>query len=91
MQAMFDINNYLCPSISDETFEEAELKKRNPNIISDHALVRYLDRVKGVDVDKMKQEMSTDILKSSVNQGATSVRIDGFTYVIRNKIVTTVY
>jgi hypothetical protein len=58
--------------------------------ISDHAVLRYLARVKGIDVEKARDEIATSIL-SAVEKGATrAVEADGVTYVLEHQSVVTV-
>ena len=40
---------------------DQKLKKREPKPVSDHAIVRYLERVKGIDIEDLIQ----DIIKRS--------------------------
>jgi len=62
------------------------------HVISDHALIRYMERVQELDVDSLKD----DILKrnpgllSAINSNATAFTVDGVTFVMKNKIVTSV-
>lgn len=44
-------------------------------IISDHAVLRYLERVKGVDVESIRKEMNSPALRAAVEIGATSVKL----------------
>lgn len=56
--------------------------KRQP-IISDHAVVRYIERVFGVDVDQIRAGMATDDVRSAIALGASSVTIEGIEFRIR--------
>lgn len=44
-------------------------------IISDHAVLRYLERVKGIDVESIRREMDSPALRAAVDMGATSVKL----------------
>ncbi len=61
--------------------------------ITDHAIVRYLQRVLGYDVEGIRKEMLTkvpsDYLKS-VEPGFLKIDVDGFQYVIRDNIIISV-
>ena len=50
-----------------------------PLHITDHALIRYIERVYGIDLDPIKAEIAGK-LASSIKVGAASVKIDGITY-----------
>jgi hypothetical protein len=56
--------------------------KKNVARISDHALLRYMERVGKVDVEAIREAMLTDRLKAACEAGARAVHIDDFTYEI---------
>ncbi|WP_051949305.1 hypothetical protein [Methylosinus sp. PW1] len=61
-------------------------------IVTDHALVRWLERVKGVDVEAFRKEIA-ETVATGTSLGATGVKApDGFLYVLdpRRKSVITV-
>ena len=58
--------------------------------VSDHALVRYMERHHGIDVQRMKDEMLTPEVRMSLRLGASRVYIDGVEYRARNGVVITV-
>lgn len=58
--------------------------------VSDHALLRYLERVMGLPVEQIRADMLTDTVVQAMVLNASSVRGDGFKLVIDNfNIVTT--
>jgi hypothetical protein len=57
--------------------------------ISDHAMLRYLERVVGIDVDAHRREVERRVALA-VALGASAVVRDGMRYVIRDFRVTTV-
>ncbi|MEO1658279.1 MAG: hypothetical protein AAFR65_11190 [Pseudomonadota bacterium] len=65
-----------------------------PVIISDHAAARYFERVEaGFDVEEVRKRMLNAIgsqLKAAAATGSTSIPIDGFTYLLEGRTVTTV-
>jgi len=59
--------------------------------ISDHAIVRWLERVKGVDISAIRAEMQTPALTMADEFGApVLIGKNGERLVIRNGIVVTV-
>jgi hypothetical protein len=50
--------------------------------VSDHAVLRYLERVGGFEIEKLRSEMEARAQKLVV-PGAASVIIDGYRFVIR--------
>lgn len=60
-------------------------------IVSDHALLRYLERVKGVDVESIKSEMLTPTVRMAINAGAQAVKLGcGAKIVIKGATIVTV-
>lgn len=49
--------------------------------VSDHALVRFLERVGEIDMTTFREHIAGLVL-SAMKAGATSVRIDGFMYIL---------
>lgn len=59
--------------------------------ISDHAVLRFLERVKGIDMALVRQEMSSRALDTAVEIGAPCViGRNGERLVIRKGVVVTV-
>jgi hypothetical protein len=63
-------------------------------IVSDHALLRYIERVRGFDLDKLRLEIA-DTVHIATLGGASSVSRGGFKYVLaynqgKCPVVTTV-
>lgn len=59
--------------------------------ISDHALLRYIERIGGVDIEALRRRVAeTPGLQAAFDAGALSYSHDGFTYRIRNGYLTTI-
>lgn len=62
-------------------------------IVSDHAVLRYLERVGGFEIDALRAQIAERV-DAAAQIGATAVVIDGFHFVIRRSpmgpVVTTV-
>ncbi len=73
---------------------ESELSRREardaiePNI-SDHALLRYIERRSGVDMDALRAELMTPALINAVKAGATGLKGPLGTFVIKGSTVVT--
>jgi hypothetical protein len=76
---------------SDFTGEAVDLHQvRRRAHVTDHALIRYLERVVGVPVEQIRAAMLTDTVLQAMSLNATAVQGDGFKLVIDNfAIVTT--
>lgn len=57
--------------------------------VTDHAVVRYLERVQGVDIDALRAEIGR-IADDGLERGAAAVNHDGFRYVLAGDRVVTV-
>jgi hypothetical protein len=68
------------------------MKRRNPcraPVVTDHALLLYLERVVGIDV-KTHRRVVEALVVGAVEQGATALVHDGLRYRIKDFRVTTV-
>jgi hypothetical protein len=59
--------------------------------VSDHAVLRYLERVKGVDVKAARAEIAGLVASAEAHPACVAVRLDGWRFVIRDGTVTTVH
>lgn len=64
------------------------MSERKPHV-SDHALLRYLERVVGIDVAGYRHEVERKVARG-VEMGASAVVSEGFRYVLVEWRVTTV-
>lgn len=60
-------------------------------VVSEHALLRFLERTGRIDVAAIKREMLTEKVVSALKVGATAVKIDGLTFVFDAGKIVTVY
>ncbi|MVO16834.1 hypothetical protein [Parasedimentitalea huanghaiensis] len=58
--------------------------------VSDHAVIRYLERVQGVDIKGLRHRIGRVVDLYQDHPHATGVISRGFSYKIRNGVVTTV-
>lgn len=64
--------------------------KKHPRIaVTDHAVIRYMERVLGLDIDPVRAAIA-DVAGPAVRTGATAIITDGFRYVVRDGAVATV-
>jgi predicted nucleic acid-binding Zn-ribbon protein len=64
--------------------------ERQPRV-SDHAVIRYLERIHGFDFEKQRDELLTDTVRTAIGMGANKVKRDGYTLVIKDNTVVTVH
>lgn len=74
---------------------KTEMQKLNSNEslrVSEHAIVRYFERVKGFDLEQVEREILSDQVIKLVEQlgGNGTYPNEGFSVVMRNHTVTTV-
>jgi hypothetical protein len=67
---------------------------KKPVWVTDHALVRVLERVGGFEIERLRREIARKV-QAAVDAGAGAVVIDGYAYIIgraddRGPAVTTV-
>jgi hypothetical protein len=73
---------------------ESEIRRREARdaivpSISDHALLRYIERVHGVDVEALKVDLLSDKLVLAIKAGATGLKTSEGTFVIKGASVVT--
>lgn len=64
---------------------------RDSITVSDHAVIRYLERRYGFDFENVRNEILSPAVRSAVNLGAAGVKIDGGTFKIAGKTITTFF
>lgn len=76
-----------------ELQEEIERFEKNKNIkVSEHAIIRYFERVKGYDISAIEKEIVSEEIKNLVNElgGSGGYPNNGFKVLMKNYTVTTV-
>ena len=63
--------------------------KRAPVHVTDHAVLRYLERLHGLDIEAVRAEIATTVWRAAL-AGATGVRHDGLIYRLQDGVVVTV-
>lgn len=63
--------------------------KHSPYTVTDHAVVRFLERVKGMDIDAVRAEIA-EKASTALELGASGAVVDGFSYKIAGGRVATV-
>src|SRR5262245_49463379 len=62
-----------------------------PVEVTDHAIIRYLQRVQGIDIDAVRNALDCENLRESVKRCPTGRHyLDGVTYVVQDKVLVTV-
>jgi len=57
--------------------------------VSDHALVRYLERAKNVDIEALRREILTPERESAIRSGARKIKVDNISFIVRDQVVVT--
>lgn len=63
-------------------------KSRLP--VTDHAIIRYLERVEGVDIEGLRREIGRRV-ERGIELGASGVVLDGVCYKLRDGEVCTIW
>ncbi len=58
--------------------------------VTDHAVIRYLERVEGVDIAALRLEIARRV-ERGVDLGAGAVLVDGLRYCLVENTVTTIH
>jgi hypothetical protein len=58
-------------------------------IVTDHAVLRYLERAHGLDVEFFRSHIAT-LTAAGVQHGATGVKVEGVNFVLQDETVVTV-
>jgi hypothetical protein len=63
--------------------------------VSDHALLRFLERAGGLDIDELRTRLATSLARAhaaarTLGDSDYLIRSDGMVYVVRGETVTTV-
>ena len=58
--------------------------------VSEHAMLRYISRVHGIDLKELESHILTEGLKNAMKLGASTYKVDGYRYSIKNNVVTTI-
>lgn len=71
------------------------MTKLAPMRVSDHALLRFLEKAGGIDVESLRRAMSTSIERATamaekLGVDEYAIVVDGFRYIVRCGTVTTV-
>jgi uncharacterized protein YlxW (UPF0749 family) len=70
----------------DKRIDDAHRQPR----VSDHAVIRYLERKYGFSFDRVRAEILTPDRASAINAGATGISHEGVRFLVRDKTITTV-
>jgi hypothetical protein len=61
------------------------------SMVTDHAVLRYLERVKGFDIAAVRREMLTPGVVAALKAKATAVIIDGVRFQVTDGTIITVF
>ncbi len=65
------------------------MSKKLPIKVTDHCIVRYLERVLCIDVDQIRDRITADC-REAIDAGASSIKVNGVQYHLENRTVVTV-
>lgn len=64
--------------------------KRSSIHITEHALLRFLERVKGIDVQAARAEITKTVERAEDHKSCLAVTSNGFRYVLMNGALVTI-
>lgn len=68
---------------------KSQLAVRSPSV-TDHAILRLLERKYGIDIDKIKQEILCPEVMSALKVGAKKLKHGGMEYILDKGLVITI-
>lgn len=67
----------------------AELVEPSAIAVSDHAILRFLERKYNLDVSSIREGILTKDVKTAIEKGATKFKVDGIDFIIKNNVIVT--
>jgi hypothetical protein len=58
--------------------------------ITDHALLRYVERVYKIDVDALRRQILTDGVTKGIEHGASTITVNGIQFRVKDRSIVTV-
>ena len=58
--------------------------------MSDHGLIRFLERVKGIDIERLREIATPSKVIWAMNEGLNHIVVDGMVYIINDRCVVSV-
>ena len=88
-------NSYIQITMNDLLNEQLGLAESldEPNkkpTVSEHAVVRYMERVMGFDIESLREKILTPTVMDAMKCGATKVKADNMTVWIKGNEITTI-
>lgn len=72
-------------------FFEAQKRSEMESVVSEHAMIRYFERVAHIDLDAVRKEILTDAAKDMIRQlGNGTYPVNGFKIKVQDGCVTTI-
>lgn len=71
------------------TEQEIKALKLKDLMVSEHALIRYLERVKGIDMEEIRENILSPLVRAAMSQGDGKVK-GNYTVVFQNRVVVTI-
>ena len=59
-------------------------------VVSSHALLRYVERVLGINVKALERTLLSQEVKDAIRAGATRVTVAGISFVVKDNVIVTV-
>ena len=64
--------------------------KKSVAHVTDHAVLRYLERVEGLDIERLRRLIGRRVDRAMEHEGASGLVVGGVRYKLRGHAVTTV-
>lgn len=73
--------------------EQEIIRRRAPRpepTVTDHALLRYIERVCEIDIEALREHILTPTVRQAIQSGATAVKTAEFMAVVKGNAITTI-
>jgi hypothetical protein len=66
------------------------MKQKPSARVSDHAVIRYLERARCIDIDAIRSEILTPDRIRAIENGATRIKVGRFEFLVIDRTIVTI-
>lgn len=77
-------------AMNDELERRARTPRNEEPRVTDHALMRFMERILNLDLDALRGRMLTPTVAAAIRAGASAVTVEGVRLVVCGGVITTV-
>jgi hypothetical protein len=73
-----------------DIFDDEPITAENAHIVTDHAVIRYLERVHGIPVDRIRAHILTEQRAALIKAGAQAIKCGEYTALVKGARIATI-